>query len=97
MKMREETLEVSYVVKSPIYLSCCNLFSFMSFFVLVSFRSQLHCPIACSNRNASCDKLTGKMYWECGIDGSFVTPEPDRTNCTEDWIYSVEENVRLKY
>ena len=33
------------------------------------------------------------MSWECGYDGAFVTPEPDRSNCTEDWIYDVEENV----
>ena len=40
-----------------------------------------------------CNSFTEKMSWECGYDGAFVTPEPDRSNCTEDWIYDVEENV----
>ena len=31
--------------------------------------------------------------WECGLDGDFVTKEPDRGNCTSPWLNDVGDQV----
>ena len=37
--------------------------------------------------------LFSTKRWECGLDGEFVTKEPDRGDCTSPWMDDVGDQV----
>ncbi len=45
-------------------------------------------------RSFSGDPLGDRLAsWTCGTDGSFTTPQPDRTGCTEEWVDGIADLI----